>query len=330
MKSYKTNRIIFSVGAVIIGIVLLIWPGTSLNIISRCIGIALAVGGLVAGGFFIKDHESLSRSFLLVMGVIMIICGVVIFLHPYDLVRLIPSIMGVLVLVSGIVNLMETFTLSKRKYSKWWVSLIISLITIGAGIFLVKYAFDLVAIITRIAGGILLFDGVSDLWVTSRVLSSSKESAVDGVIVSEKEAAEEGTDSKTPQGAEAQKAETPKAAEASVKPQPAASQEAPAESSVKPQPAAAQEAPAESSVKPQPAAAQEAPVESKPAAAQQVPVEPQPAADQETPAMPQTDAKAEDGKGKTGISETANSDIPEYMLYMDADNDLYDGGDSTP
>lgn len=330
MKSYKTNRIIFSVGAVIIGIVLLIWPGTSLNIISRCIGIALAVGGLVAGGFFIKDHESLSRSFLLVMGVIMIICGVVIFLHPYDLVRLIPSIMGVLVLVSGIVNLMETFTLSKRKYSKWWVSLIISLITIGAGIFLVKYAFDLVAIITRIAGGILLFDGVSDLWVTSRVLSSSKESAVDGVIVSEKEAAEEGTDSKTPQGAEAQKAETPKAAEASVKPQPAASQEAPAESSVKPQPAAAQEAPAESSVKPQPAAAQEAPVESKPAAAQQVPVEPQPAADQETPAMPQTDAKAEDGKGKIGISETANSDIPEYMLYMDADNDLYDGGDSTP
>ena len=205
MKSYKTNRIIFSVGAVIIGIVLLIWPGTSLNIISRCIGIALAVGGLVAGGFFIKDHESLSRSFLLVMGVIMIICGVVIFLHPYDLVRLIPSIMGVLVLVSGIVNLMETFTLSKRKYSKWWVSLIISLITIGAGIFLVKYAFDLVAIITRIAGGILLFDGVSDLWVTSRVLSSSKESAVDGVIVSEKEAAEEGTDSKTPQEAEAQK-----------------------------------------------------------------------------------------------------------------------------
>ena len=314
MKSYKTNRIIFSVGAVIIGIVLLIWPGTSLNIISRCIGIALAVGGLVAGGFFIKDHESLSRSFLLVMGVIMIICGVVIFLHPYDLVRLIPSIMGVLVLVSGIVNLMETFTLSKRKYSKWWVSLIISLITIGAGIFLVKYAFDLVAIITRIAGGILLFDGVSDLWVTSRVLSSSKESAVDGVIVSEKEAAEEGTDSKTPQGAEAQKAETPKAAEASVKPQPAASQEAPAESSVKPQPAAAQEAP----------------VESKPAAAQQVPVEPQPAADQETPAMPQTDAKAEDGKGKIGISETANSDSPEYMLYMDADNDLYDGGDSTP
>ena len=330
MKSYKTNRIIFSVGAVIIGIVLLIWPGTSLNIISRCIGIALAVGGLVAGGFFIKDHESLSRSFLLVMGVIMIICGVVIFLHPYDLVRLIPSIMGVLVLVSGIVNLMETFTLSKRKYSKWWVSLIISLITIGAGIFLVKYAFDLVAIITRIAGGILLFDGVSDLWVTSRVLSSSKESAVDGVIVSEKEAAEEGTDSKTPQGAEAQKAETPKAAEASVKPQPAASQEAPAESSVKPQPAAAQEAPAESSVKPQPAAAQEAPVESKPAAAQQVPVEPQPAADQETPAMPQTDAKSEKKKKKIGISETANSDIPEYMLYMDADNDLYDGGDSTP
>ena len=320
MKSYKTNRIIFSVGAVIIGIVLLIWPGTSLNIISRCIGIALAVGGLVAGGFFIKDHESLSRSFLLVMGVIMIICGVVIFLHPYDLVRLIPSIMGVLVLVSGIVNLMETFTLSKRKYSKWWVSLIISLITIGAGIFLVKYAFDLVAIITRIAGGILLFDGVSDLWVTSRVLSSSKESAVDGVIVSEENVPKEGTDIGPTQEAEAPKAEE------TAKPEKTQNADVQKTDAVKTDAQKAAEAP----VKPQPAAAQEAPVESKPAAAQQVPVEPQPAADQETPAMPQTDAKAEDGKGKTGISETANSDIPEYMLYMDADNDLYDGGDSTP
>lgn len=286
MKSYKTNRIIFSVGAVIIGIVLLIWPGTSLNIISRCIGIALAVGGLIAGGFFIKDHESLSRSFLLVMGVIMIICGVVIFLHPNDLVRLIPTILGVLVLVSGIVNLMETFTLSKRKYSKWWVSLIISLITIGAGIFLVKYAFDLVAIITRIAGGILLFDGVSDLWVTSRVLRASEESTIDGVIVSEEnepknepkdepkdvskdepkdvptDVQTEGTDKKPSQGAEAQTAEETATSEAS----------------------------------------------------------------QEAPVTTQVEAAKEENKS----SETTDPGLPEYMLYMDANNDEYDAGDNTP
>ena len=320
MKSYKTNRIIFSVGAVIIGIVLLIWPETSLNIISRCIGIALAVGGLVAGGFFIKDHESLSRSFLLVMGVIMIICGVVIFLHPYDLVRLIPSIMGVLVLVSGIVNLMETFTLSKRKYSKWWVSLIISLITIGAGIFLVKYAFDLVAIITRIAGGILLFDGVSDLWVTSRVLSSSKESAVDGVIVSEENVPKEGTDIGPTQEAEAPKAEE------TAKPEKTQNADVQKTDAVKTDAQKAAEAP----VKPQPAVTPEAPVKPQPKAASQTPAKSQPEADAEKNVKPQPDAVADEEKEENGRSETADSNLPEYMLYMDANNDEYDAGDDTP
>ena len=199
-------------------------------IISRCIGIALAVGGLVAGGFFIKDHESLSRSFLLVMGVIMIICGVVIFLHPEELVKLIPTIMGILVLLSGIINLGETFTLSRQKYTKWWISLIISIITIGAGLFLIIKAFDLVAVITRIAGGILVFDGISDLWVVSRLSADTSKEPVDSVIVSEEtartEPKPEAAASVTPAPAE-EKPEAPAPAE--VK----AEAEAPAPAEVK-------------------------------------------------------------------------------------------------
>ncbi len=306
MKSYKTNRIIFSVGAVIIGIVLLIWPGTSLNIISRCIGIALAVGGLIAGGFFIKDHESLSRSFLLVMGVIMIICGVVIFLHPNDLVRLIPTILGVLVLVSGIVNLMETFTLSKRKYSKWWVSLIISLITIGAGIFLVKYAFDLVAIITRIAGGILLFDGVSDLWVTSRVLRASEESTIDGVIVSEEnvskvEPKDEPKDVSKDEPKDVSKDEPKDELKDELKDVP----------------------------KNVPTDVQTEGTDKKPSQGAEAQTAEETAtseASQEAPVTTQVEAAKEENKS----SETTDPGLPEYMLYMDANNDEYDAGDNTP
>lgn len=188
MKRFKTNRMFFSAGAILIGLILLIWPASSLMIIGKCLGVLLAAGGVASGIFYLKDHESAAQTALLVLGVIMIICGVVIFLHPEELVKLIPTIMGILVLLSGIINLGETFTLSRQKYTKWWISLIISIITIGAGLFLIIKAFDLVAVITRIAGGILVFDGISDLWVVSRLSADTSKEPVDSVIVSEETA----------------------------------------------------------------------------------------------------------------------------------------------
>lgn len=180
MKSFTNNRIIFAVGAAILGIILLIWPAASLIIMAKCIGALVAIGGLAAAYQFYKDHDSPAKSLLLVMAAVMIICGAVIFLHPEELVKLIPMIMGILVLISGLINLGETFTLSKKRYSRWWLSLIIAVITIGAGLFLITRAFSLAALITRIAGGILLFDGLSDLWVISRVHKADKDAqAVD-------------------------------------------------------------------------------------------------------------------------------------------------------
>ena len=183
LKSFRTDRIIFAAGAILLGIVLLVWPSASLLIMGKCIGAILAAGGLAAVFMFFKNHESAMKSVLLIMAAVMLICGVVIFLHPEDLVRLIPTIMGILVLISGLINLGETFMLTRSKYNKWWASLIVAIATIAAGIFLIRNAFNLASLITRIAGGILIFDGVSDLWVISRISKVSKDMAAEASAV---------------------------------------------------------------------------------------------------------------------------------------------------
>ena len=48
LKSFRTDRIIFAAGAIVLGIVLLVWPSTSLLIMGKCIGAILAAGGLAA------------------------------------------------------------------------------------------------------------------------------------------------------------------------------------------------------------------------------------------------------------------------------------------
>ena len=117
------------------------------------------------------------KSILLVLALVMLICGAVIFLHPEELIKLIPTILGMMIVVSGLINLGETFILSRSKYKKWWISLIIAVITIACGVFVINRALGLASLITRIAGGVLIFDGASHLWVTSRVYKSSKEAA---------------------------------------------------------------------------------------------------------------------------------------------------------
>ena len=246
MKSFTTNRIIFAVGAAVLGIILLIWPAASLIIMAKCIGALVAIGGLAAAYQFYKDHDSPAKSLLLVMAAVMIICGAVIFLHPEELVKLIPMIMGILVLISGLINLGETFTLSKKRYSRWWLSLIIAVITIGAGLFLITRAFSLAALITRIAGGILLFDGLSDLWVISRVHKADKDAqAVD--VQAEEVKPEAGASPVQPNATSAQPQAT--AEQPAVTPeQPVATPEQPVATPVQPavtpeQPTAAQEQP---------------------------------------------------------------------------------------
>jgi len=177
MKSFTLNRVIFSAGALFLGIILLIWPTGSLYFLAKFIGVFLAVGGVAAGVMYFQDHDSAMKSILLVLALVMLICGAVIFLHPEELIKLIPTILGMMIVVSGLINLGETFILSRSKYKKWWISLIIAVITIACGVFVINRALGLASLITRIVGGVLIFDGASHLWVTSRVYKSSKEAA---------------------------------------------------------------------------------------------------------------------------------------------------------
>ena len=146
-------------------------------IIGRCIGAVLAAGGIVAAFLFWKDHEAMSRTLLLVMAAVMLICGIVIILHPDELVKLIPTIMGVLAVMSGLINIGETFLLNRKKYGKWWISLIVAALKIAAGVFVIRNAFSLVSIITRLAGGVMVFSGCSDLWVLSRLAYAEKKAS---------------------------------------------------------------------------------------------------------------------------------------------------------
>ena len=169
-KRMKMNRVAASVIGVALGVILLLWPESSLEVLSQLVGLALAIGGVIAVVLYFVNHDGLMLSTLqLIFGVILAAIGVWIFLRPAGLVALIPTIIGLIIVINGVADLGQTITLSRQKYGKWWLSLIFAVLTIVFGLVLIIKPFGIAAFITRVIGVVLIFNGVSDLWMVSKI-----------------------------------------------------------------------------------------------------------------------------------------------------------------
>lgn len=66
-------------------------------------------------------------------------------------------------------------SLCQSRYDKWWVALLLALVTIGFGVLLIFNPFAAVDTLIRFIGIFLIYDGVSDIWIMSRVSKNVKE-----------------------------------------------------------------------------------------------------------------------------------------------------------
>lgn len=150
----------------LLGLILLIWPGTSAAFACRAIGLAL----LLYGGaqciqlLRISDRTSLGNASLVVNLVVAVI-GLWVLLRPDTVLALIPIITGIILLFHGIQNLGQAMTLKAHLYSHWWAAALLGVGTVVLGVLLIVNPFSAIEITFRFIGLFLICDGLSDLWI---------------------------------------------------------------------------------------------------------------------------------------------------------------------
>ena len=92
---------------------------------------------------------------------------------------MIPILVGIIIVIHGINNLQQTVSLCRSRYDKWWVALLLALITIGFGVLLIFNPFVAVDTLIRFIGLFLIYDGASDIWIMSRVSKNVREARQD-------------------------------------------------------------------------------------------------------------------------------------------------------
>ena len=138
LKKIKTNVIISSALCVILGLVLVFRPGLSMRIVCTAVGAVLIVSGIMRmADYFTARDGSLYSQASLIFGIVLAVVGVWIVIKPDKVMAIIPIIVGIVIAIHGLHNLQQAAELWRDKYEKWWVALILGVLTVGFGVLLV-------------------------------------------------------------------------------------------------------------------------------------------------------------------------------------------------
>lgn len=170
IKQLKINFWLSSVISVLLGLFFIIWPTQVQGIIAVVLGIVLLVLGIVWVVTFIKAPAwTFGNAFLLFSGAVFIAVGIWMIVNPLFFNKIIMSIIGILVAINGVMAMGQAFSLKSVKYNKWWLSLIFAVATIILAILVICYPIVFGDLAVQIVGGILIYNGVSDIWIATRV-----------------------------------------------------------------------------------------------------------------------------------------------------------------
>lgn len=170
IKQLKVNFWLSSVISVLLGLFFIIWPTQVQEIIAVVLGVVLLVLGIVWVVTFIKAPEwTFGNAFLLFSGAVFIAVGIWMIVNPMFFNKIIMSIIGILVAINGVMAMGEAFSLKSVNYNKWWLSLIFAVATIILAILVICYPIVFGDLAVQIVGGILIYNGVSDIWIATRV-----------------------------------------------------------------------------------------------------------------------------------------------------------------
>lgn len=186
LKKLKANDLLSSLILAVIGMVLLIWPGTSTQVVCMVLGgVLLAYGIIQMVLYLVAKEKTLYLQGMLVLGIILSVIGAWILIKPEMIIAAIPVIMGIMIAMHGVHNIVQGIQLKGMDYEKWWIAFVLGIITVSLGGVLIYNPFRVVNTVVRVIGGFLIYDGISRIWIVSRVFKfrKNKEQIVDAESV---------------------------------------------------------------------------------------------------------------------------------------------------
>ena len=161
-KCLKWRSLIIAFSAILIGLLFILTPQTSADVICYVAGILLLASGIAAVVSYLASGR-LFGSYALVSGIVLLVCGVFCLLRPEIIQGLLTVLFGVFLVIDGMMTLQDGVDCARARLAGWWVPVLLGAVTIALGCVVLFGKFDSIMLLAGIS---LIVDGVFDLIVT--------------------------------------------------------------------------------------------------------------------------------------------------------------------
>ena len=165
LKSKFTN-ILKLIIIVALGLVLIFYPGQTLDTAVKALGIVIIVAGVVAliSSLTQKDKNAYV-TFQLIGAIIGIVAGIIVLTNRGLVISIFPVLTGVGIAIYGAFGIAQAMTFRRFYTTGWQVPILFSFITVGVGVLIAANPFSTMNTIVRIVGIVLVYNGVVGIYM---------------------------------------------------------------------------------------------------------------------------------------------------------------------
>ncbi|MFI9245801.1 HdeD family acid-resistance protein [Streptomyces sp. NPDC053086] len=162
------------IGSLVLGILVLVWPGASLLAAGVLFGLYLVISGVFQLVSAFGTHRTTSlRILAFISGALSIVLGLFCFRGPMQSILLLALWIGIGWLIRGITQTLAAVHDSHMPARGWQIFL--GVVTFIAGIVLIDSPFESVAVLTLVAGTWLVVVGVVEIVTSFRIRSRARQ-----------------------------------------------------------------------------------------------------------------------------------------------------------
>lgn len=164
LKNLSVSFVFLSILYAALGLVILLWPATVMDVLCYLTGAVLLLYGLFAILAFWRAETRTAGSFLsLFLGIVAAAVGVLLVLQPALFQSLLTVILGIYIAIDGLLNLKRALELRRMAFSGWPVCAGLSAAAVGLGLVVLFRPLPAEIALVRLIGAALLYIGAADL-----------------------------------------------------------------------------------------------------------------------------------------------------------------------
>lgn len=174
-KNLKWSAIIVSVVYMAVGVLLIMYPQASADVICDVIGYSMIISGVIniVTYFMLDLRTSLYRNDF-VIGVVTALLGFLVIYQKHVFQGIIPFILSLIIVASGFSKIQDAIDAVRLGYKNGWVYIVMSLISLVIGLVIMFGKINGNELLFRVIGIGLLYSGISDMYSTIYLSSKIK------------------------------------------------------------------------------------------------------------------------------------------------------------